>query len=812
MRISLRLVIAALPVLGAVSGLILPAGAREFEKEVRVSIDTVQPRLVSKLTNNVLTWPAVEGITQFNLYRKTSLIGDYPREPLNGRIPIAAWENCDEIKKLIPEDSVEWNLIANNLGTESTPFDPCLISGIPRDGTPYQRLQLLARGKWKIAVVAGQGYYDQGVATGDRYYYELRGVNPRLREEVVLASDITIEAGTPVPPPPPASLNAQGGDSQILVTWEEVNGAAGFYVYRSSFAVGPYSAINETPYSARFDQDLFGAPLAIPANGYIDYQRWDENGNPITHTVNAVVFDGPTNGVTYYYKVACTSLLGYVGDMSAGFASATPSDLTPPRSPQEVSINANDAMNQLELQWAKVTLDTDSHVEGSIQGYRVYRYEIPDSTDAVQVGGVYPQPGAGILTVAAADNDPILRPLYGEKTFWYRIECIDGAGNVGSRSAAIAGFLNDVSPPATPSGTAAEGFEEFIRVSWDLNSEPDMDGYLIYRSLCEFGDWTCVSEERRRRERQTDTKPKECPEVFKLIGYVSQSEAEAIKETGVQPFFDDTTVPAGSPLCYAYLVKAVDQRQNQNGTLPPDPAKEKIVCQRLRDKTPPDPAVISRLAAKDSYIEIEWVGAPVQDVAAYHVYRAESEAGPFAWVGGMTVEVPPAVPVQLAAPYAPSSMSGCDQIPLVPREDMSIGTLKDAHIDPHVIYWYKVVGIDIVGNEGDLAAAVPVSTFTFSTHQPVMPEITAVDAQSPDCALAVKWNPLFDAGLYNGFVVFRSRQAAGPFLQISPVVKDSQYVDAQVARGVEYWYKVLEIDQRGNLSPLSVAKNGTVSP
>ncbi|HXK92633.1 MAG TPA: hypothetical protein PKV38_03040 [bacterium] len=810
MRISIRLIIAALLFLGTVAGPL--RGESALEEKIHVSLDTVQPLLIRRTTTNVLTWPAVKGFTHFNLYRKSEPFGDYPLEPINGKEPITAWTNCDDIKNLIPQGSLEWNLIEGTLGSESSPFDPCLISGIPRDGTPFERLQLLARGKWKIAVVAGQGYIDSVVSIGTRYYYELRGVDPRQREEVILASDISIVAGTPAPPPPPASLSAQGGDSRILVTWEDVEGAAGFYVYRSSTAVGPYNVINETPFTTRFEQDLNGDPLPLPANGYIDYQRWDENGNPITHVVNGIVFAGPANGVPYYYKVACTSMLGYVGDMSTGFATATPSDQTPPRTPQEVSVTANDAQNQLELKWAKVTHDTDSHAEASIQGYRVFRYEIPDSTEAVQIGGIYPQPAAGILMVTAFDKDPILRPLYGERTFWYRIECIDGAGNVGSRSAAAAGFLNDVSPPASPKGVTAEGFEEFIRVSWDVNPEPDMDGYLIYRSLCEFGDWTCVSEARRQRERQTDQKPKECPEVFKLIGYVSQAEAMAIRETGIPPFFDDTTVPAGSPLCYAYLVKAVDQRQNQSGTLPPDPSKEIIVCQRLRDKTPPDPAVISRLAAKDSRIEIEWVGAPVQDVAAYHVYRAEDESGPYKWVGGMTVEVPPAVPVQLGAPYTPPPAVGCDQIPLVPREDMSVGTLVDKDIAPHIIYWYKVVGIDIVGNEGELNAAVPVSTFTFSTQPPSIPVITAVEAQSPDCALAVEWNPAFNPSLFSGFVVFRSRQAAGTYLQISPIVKDNRYIDTHVARGVEYWYKVLKIDAFGNMSPLSSAKNGMVSP
>lgn len=780
--------------------------SQEIIREIEVSIATSKsPLPISRTVFVVLTWPAAKDFTLFNLYRKESPLEDYLKRPINGDTPIAIMTDCDEIKTWAPEGSNEWQTIQKTIGTESNPFNPCLISDIPRGATEFERLQMIARSSWKVAVIVGQGYVDKSVTAGTTYYYELRGVSLRGLE-TVLATDITITAGAPAALPAPATIDAIADDNRVLVLWDDVENAAAFNIYRATDPVGAYDKVNETASSSRFEKDFNENDIVPPMNGFIDFQRWDEYGNPTTHDVNGVAIAGPQNETTYYYKISSLDLLYNEGPLSASFAVATPTDQTPPMTPREISITPNDPMNQLEIRWTKISYDVDGHAD-NVKEYKVYRYEIPDGTESVQVGAPVAQPGPGFEIVTHSDTDPVLRPLYGEKTFYYRIEAIDMNNNVSARSAVAAGYLNDVSPPVAPKNVNAEGFEDYIVVRWDLNTEPDMDGYLIYRSLCEFGEWTCVSEERRQRER--DTK-KECPEVFSLVGYVSQEDAAAIRATGIQPYFEDHTVDQASPICYAYLVKAIDKSQNQNGTLPPNPAIETVVCQRVRDKTPPDPAIITSLLARDNSIYLEWIGAPVQDIAAYHVYRSEKEEGPYAWVGGMTVERPPASPVPLAAPYAPPALVGCDDIPLLSEEYMSIGSLLDKPVDDKIIYWYKVLGIDKNGNESRPESAVGISTFTFSTDVPASPSITSVDVQSPTCALVVQWNPAYDATLHQGFVVFKSETAAGPYLQIGDIVIGNSLVDLNVVRGIEYWYRVLKIDRDGILSPPSASVSGKV--
>lgn len=750
-----------------------------------------------------LTWPEVDGAMQFNIYRKESLTGAYPSKPLNSLFPIAPIKDSTPFLSLIPLGSTEWNALTYGLGSPGIPFDPLAIADLPRGSTEYAKLQFLARAYWKIAVAAGQGYKDTDVTYGTTYYYELRHIDAK-KVETVLDTDIAITAGMPVLPSAPSGINAEAGDNKVLLTWKSAPEAAGYLIYRATSSAGVYQQVNTTTFVTNITADLEGHALSPSAPGFLDFQRWDANGNPDTHLVEGAAISGPSNGTTYYYKVASVNLLGDAGSASIAPVSATPVDTTPPKTPGEIVVTPYNAANQLEIKWAKVEVDTAGHVEPSILGYHVFRYDIPDGTNGVAVGGLVSQPASGIIFATAADSDPILRPLYGEQTFWYRIECIDSNGNVSGLSAAAAGYLSDVTAPANPKNVRGEGYDDYIRILWNPNSEPDLDGYLIYRSLCRLGKWVCDP-----RNDDTLYDNQKCEEPFELVGYLSLDEAAAIIASGSAPYYDDTTVPEGSPICYAYLVKAIDKAQNESGTMPPNPLLEEIVCARLRDRTPPEAAVITSLKSQDNAISIEWIGAPVQDIAAHHVYRADASAGPYTWVGGLTVEYPPASPLILSSPYKPAIDCGaCTKITLETRDDMSEGSIVDSSVDPKKIYWYKVVGIDQCGNEGKLDDAIPVSTFTYSTQLPASPVISSVTVASPTPGLRVQWTPVYDPSQHAGFFVFRAENVAGPYLPISNRVAGNEYHDGKAIRGLTYWYQVLLISNREILSAPSSAVSG----
>jgi hypothetical protein len=396
-----------------------------------------------------------------------------------------------------------------------------------------------------------------------------------------------------------------------------------------------------------------------------------------------------------------------------------------------------------------------------------------------------------------------------DSTLYFRVEAVDAAGNISRRSIAVGAALKDTTRPAMVRNTAAEGFDDFIRVKWSLNTDCGIDAYLIYRSLCDRGKWfPCLPSRVAGTASYNDKRKGDCGGPFVLVGVVPQSVAKAMG--GGSAFWDDHTVPPGSPLCYAYLVKAQDHAQNIGGALPiPLVPPEIIVCQRLRDRTPPEPAIIAGLFARDSAVQVDYIGPPVQDIAAYHVYRSDSARfGTYHWVGGMTVVPPPGSGVSLSAPYAPPSQVECDSIPLVSNPYMSAGTFFDRHVDRKHTYWYKVLGVDRAGNQSPPDSALAISTFTFASRRDVPPNIDSVNATNDPCALTLRWSPVYDTTSVQGFLVFRSNSPAGQYFQLEGLQKSNVFADPTVARNRTYYYRVVALRRDGMLTSMSEPKSG----
>jgi hypothetical protein len=758
---------------------------------------------------------------RYNLYRKLAAEAAYPSTPLNAT-PIAPMTNCAQFKTIIPEGSADWNQIANALADTTggappvKPFSKvCLITSLPPSSPKWQIIRMLAGAKASVARVMGQAYQDNAVVAGTTYSYQLRRVRPDGTElPSVGANEVTITAGVPEPIPAPANVRLVIGDAKIQILWNKPAPRFGnFNVYRATSPGGPYRKINDVEISANIVLDIDSILVAPAANGFTDYERWDSLGNPMPRTVpdNPTPFSGPANGTTYWYKVAHKDILGQVGPRSDGVA-GTPVDETPPAAPKNIMVDAIESSSSFRIRWTRVRHDVSGHAEG-VAKYRIYRYakaEHPDS-GATFIPPAVLQPDSN-LALSKEDHSSGLRSACRDSTLYFRVEAIDLAGNISRRSIAVGAALKDTTRPAEVKGTSAEGFDDFIRVRWQLNTDCNVAQYLIYRALCDYGKWFPCPDTSRKPVGTTTThlpqhQKRDCGGPFALIGTLSQAQASA---RGNPTFFDDRTIPAGSPLCYAYVVKAQDRAQNISGTLPiPKVPPEIIVCERLRDRTPPEPGIITRLAARDSAIQVDYIGPPIQDIAAYHVYRSEKgEFDAYQWIGGMTVEPPPGVGSILTAPYVPPPLTGCEMIPLVSNPYMSAGTFIDRNVDRKRIYWYKVLGVDRNGNQSHPDTALAISTFTFAANREAPPVILSVAPLDTPCALTVTWTPAYDPAKMRGFFVFRSTVMNGSYYQLEGLQKTNAFVDNAVARNVIYWYRVVMLRHDGMLTNLSEPKNG----
>ena len=538
----------------------------------------------------VLSWPEVAGSARFNVYRKAAAAPSYPATPLNSA-PLQPLTSCPAIQAIIPVGSEEWNLLASSLTDDpndpmSPPFDPCAVSTVAKGTAKYARLQLLARASFRIAVVIGQGLIDTTVVAGQSFNYQLRGVAADGTETGAIGSDVTLVAGTPAALPPPAPITSHPGDRQVLIVFGDVPGAAGFIVRRGTNPAGPFVRVNERTFTARFQHDLDGnllAPGGTYFNGFVDFQHWDLGGNPIPHVVQGNPVNGPDNGVTYYYQVASVDLLQQAGAFSAPAVAATPLDKTPPATPTEVTIAADEVLGNLLITWVKVERDVLGHVDPGVANYRVFRYETSQDVAApnVQVALV-PHVSGGTTTMTRDRRGPQSpvrlrredlvvsrrsRRRHGERRQPLRRRI--GSPRRTSRRRSLR-------PASRPKGSKITSRSDGTRTTSPISP--------AIRSTGASATSAIGSRARRRREPdkpgreghdqpggapKPEPPPEPCSGPFVLIATLTKVEAQtrAATRPDGKVFFDDFTVPLGSPLCYAYLIKAIDTSLNMSGVV-----------------------------------------------------------------------------------------------------------------------------------------------------------------------------------------------------------------------------------------------------
>ncbi len=798
-----------------------------------------------------LNWSPSENTVKYAIYRKNKLNDAYPESALN-TTPIQVLSDCKKINSLlitktpvILPDSTAWKLVAEGLSDANKLFNPCQLNTITPRSEKYKRLQALAKISMPVAIAAGWGYRDYEVESGTTYYYKIVGLNSANKVVDIIATDLKVIAGVYTELPAPINLNAEGGDDEVLVTWENVPGASGFIVERALSISGPFKRVNESWSTVQVNKQLNGDTIVPSLNGFLDYQRYSiKSGRDSSHVVNGITISGPINDKNYFYRVKAIDLFKRPGKTSTVAGPVIPLDKTPPSVPIDLSATPDNIAGQVNVRWTQVVKNINGHWErpDSSVMYKIYRFtsaENPDSEPSVYLGQV--NTIKGVRAREFTDTDPNLRSDFGNTTWWYRLRSVDNAGNISNWSTAVSAIIKDITPPSIPKNILTKGFEDHISVKWDPNTEADMASYVIYRSLCHLGSWveclekdTCYTwldysppgsgVEDKEIDRplsyynDNNRLPCPCSGPFVFLGEITQDSVEKAMSAG-NDFFEDYDIPAGSPLCYAYWIKAKDLSDNMSGSFPIPSLAERneIQCERLRDLTPPEPALISGLFAQAEQITIEWMGPPTQDTRAYHVYRAkgtdpltEPATNDYSWVGGMTIELPPELPAVLYSPYHPPAMATCDRISVQATPWMSQGYFEDKTVEPKLTYWYKVVGIDYDGNETELEKAVAISTFTFSRKIPDSPVLDNPVLQTNPCSIELSWTPSFNAGSQLGFIVYKSNKSSGPFtpIVVSPL-KSNSFVDRNVVKGQPYWYRVAVLMLNGRLSKMSDAKKIT---
>lgn len=271
--------------------------------------------------------------------------------------------------------------------------------------------------------------------------------------------------GAPIPPRQVApaaveSFRAGPSDADILVSWvrpvrnEDGSPLTDLGEFRLSRAVGAAGPGSQPTFSL-----LATIRAEQPDNATVQGNQYAyrDAGGPA----------GLTPGVRYTYRVQAVNRRGVVGrsspDAVVDFSLA-------PAPPTALQATVGDGA--VDLNWKPAASGGPAGTP-PLRGYNLYR-------------GVQPQVYAPQPINAAPIIDTRFRDagLANETTYYYVVRSVAGERPPWRESAAsneISAAPMDLTPPAPPSGFVAVAAAGAIALIWDINSEADLLGYLVYR-------------------------------------------------------------------------------------------------------------------------------------------------------------------------------------------------------------------------------------------------------------------------------------------------------------------------------------------
>lgn len=205
--------------------------------------DTVISSVENSTDNSVLVkWKAVEGATGYRVLRKSSgeeyeCIGTtskksfYDTTPKKNNLKYsycvqAVTDNStgstgiEMVSFLYMESPVMNDVKVNSNGTNTISWNSV------KGATSYAVMRKVYGGSWSvIGNTQSLKFTDKKAEKGDRYYYTVCAVNGTVKGTFCCGKGVNCLTA-------PQTVSVKKADSGIKITWSEVDGATGYYVYR----------------------------------------------------------------------------------------------------------------------------------------------------------------------------------------------------------------------------------------------------------------------------------------------------------------------------------------------------------------------------------------------------------------------------------------------------------------------------------------------------------------------------------------------------------------------------------------------------
>ena len=321
---------------------------RVFSPEYTISAVPAAP--VVKAGNSatsgkpMLTWDAVDGATSYKVYRATSQNGPCR---LLGSVTTTTYVNTGAKDGVTyyymvtavndSGESAFSNTVSGQnkavtpkpaapvvkIGNSATSGKPMLTWNAVSGATSYKVYRATSQnGTYSLlGTVTATSYINTGAKDGVTYYYKVKAVNSAGESPYSNIVSGQSKAVTPKPAAPVVKIGHSASSGKPMLTWNAVDGAASYKVYRATAKNGAYSVINTT--------------------------------KALTYTNT-----GAALGTTYYYKVEALNAAG----KSLGFSDVVEGKVAP-----VLAVGYSSVSGKPQLTWKAVPGATEYQVYRSTQ-------------------------------------------------------------------------------------------------------------------------------------------------------------------------------------------------------------------------------------------------------------------------------------------------------------------------------------------------------------------------------------------------------------------------------------------------------------
>lgn len=397
-------------------------------------------------------------------------------------------------------------------------------------------LDILSATQNDLAKYMGHYFIDTNVAAGKNYEYRLTlsGKNPEsfIATSSIVATDYQQAVS-------PANFSALAKDKLVQLKWNPDKKFSQYHIYST-----PTTGKAERILTALLNEEQ----VKDAAAGKYFFQDKDSLMQ---------------NGKTYHYKICGLDFFGHESKLSPEIE-ATPKDLTPPAAVSGLKPELKD--KSVLLRWM-VSKESDC------TGYNVYK-STSEKSGFVKMN----------TTLLAKTESTFTDKDVKEGTqYFYYLETVDKNDNA-SKTEAVSYSMPDMTPPSIPKNLKATSETGKISLTWDRNTDSDLEGYYVFRALKnEESDFQLLNNEPLKANSFTDTLLKEAGNYF------------------------------------LYRICAVDKNYNRSNPTT-------FIAARMPDVVAPLPVTLISAEWRASQVYLQWTQNHEHDIKGYEIWRAETDA------------------------------------------------------------------------------------------------------------------------------------------------------------------------------------------